>query len=665
MTLSEMIKKAFKLGTPRTGNMLEFTEMQVPPSWGYQSYLQAYGQVGWLFACVNVIANAVARQSWHLYELESGERNEIFEHELLDLLNHINPFQSMYQFIYLSTMYKKLVGESFWQMNFNGAGKPAEMWLAPPSYMSVIPSADKYISHYEFKRTGMSQPIKFSIDEIIHIMTPNPYNPYRGLSEAQALTSVIDSERSAATLQNKLFYNDGRPGFVIEYPAQDMPPVETRKELVMEWDERYKGIRNAGKTAFLWGGKANTVTLSPRDLDFANLRNFSRDAILGAYAMPKSVLGLTEASTFASAKAGNYTFAFYVVHPELCAIRESMNKELCPFFGDNLYLDFENPIPEDETMQATNAVNLFKGGVVNRNEARIMVDLDPLETPDGEEFFVQPSPLGFPNEKPPESPMDESPADESPVKSIKKAISRERKELYWKEYVSRAESYEPQTIGDLRQMYLNQKQDALTKLQDAKDAKAKLLDLKKAKKDYTALMNPILKSVMAGAIKNGQQLLEPENPHKVLELPVDLSSLVLRWLRSRIGWAAEQTNEETASLLSYELSEGFEKGESITLISQRIERVFDNASAYRAERIARTEILQASAQGAIEGYRQSGVKKLEFYPALDDRLCEDCLALSESDLFGYGKAIFPISETEGVITVHPNCRCVFLPVIET
>jgi hypothetical protein len=61
----------------------------------------------------------------------------------------------------------------------------------------------------------MAQPINFAVDEIIHIMTPNPHNPYRGLSEAQALTATLDSERYAASLQNKIFYNDGRPGLLL------------------------------------------------------------------------------------------------------------------------------------------------------------------------------------------------------------------------------------------------------------------------------------------------------------------------------------------------------------------------------------------------------------------------------------------------------------------
>ena len=420
MNLKQIIEKAtgYRLGTPRGGSsMMEITEMQVPPSWGYQSYLQAYGQVGWLFACVNVIANSVAAVPWTLYELDkNNERKEITEHPLIDLLNHINPYQSRYQYFYISTMYKKLVGESFWQLNFDGKGQPVEMWLAPPAFMSVIPSPTKYIDHYEYNRNNVK--VSFTVEEIIHIMSPDPYNPYRGKSEAQALADVIDSERYAAKMQNKLFYNDARPGFMIKYPAENLPNNETRKELMQEWDERYKGYRNSGKAAFLWGGEPSNITLSPKDMDFANLRGFDRDTIMGAYRVPKSVMGITEGSNRATADATNYTFAMYVVRPELTAIREALNKELVTFYPGKLYLDFENPVPEDTTAGINNTVNVYKAGLVTKDEARAMIDLTPVEDGTGEEYFVQPSPFGAGTGDNVLTPSDNStPANNAPERS--------------------------------------------------------------------------------------------------------------------------------------------------------------------------------------------------------------------------------------------------------
>ena len=654
--LLPVTRKQYMLGIPGSfGSGLQFTEMQNPPAWGYQSYLRAYGEIGTLFACVNTIALATAKVQWRLFELDKqGERTEVTEHELIDLLNTMNPFQSRYQFVYMATMYKLLVGESFWVMNFAGK-KPAEIWLAPPQFMSVIPHPTKYISHYEFKRSGMAQAIPFTVDEVIHIKTPNPYNEYRGLSPAQALTVDLDTERYAARYQQKFFFNDATPGMMLEYPAENLPTKDIRTELTQEWEERHKGFRNRGKVAFLWGAKANVITLSNKDMDYAVLRKFNRDAIMAAYHVPPSKLGITENVNRATALTGDYDFQNNCVHPELCELRESMNKELAPFFGDNLYLDFDNPIPEDETMAVNNAATLFKSQIVTRNEAREMIGIEPLETPDGKEFATQPSPFG---QSPDKQPVSEAEPAKAHIKAI--LTTEPEREDYWKDYVSRAESYEAKFIYELQTMFLEQKQMALANLDGSKDRNASLVDRRLLKQDYTRRANLILNQVMSGAIKNGSELLRPPNPHKDEgEIPQVLSQAALKWLKTRIGWAADQIGEETATRLAQILADGYEQGLSIPDIANKIKAEFDFFSDIRAERIARTEIMQASAQGTIEGYKELGedvISKVQFYTALYERTCDACNGLHNE--------IFLLEDSVGVITVHPLCRCVWLPVIE-
>ena len=649
-----ILPKSYKLGNPVSGGALQFFDMQMPPGWGYQSYLKAYGEIGILFSVVNVIAQAVSKVKWHLYELDSnGDKKEILQHELLDLFENPNPFQSRYQFMYLGTLYKLLVGEQFWQLNFNGGGKPAEIWQAPPAYMAVIPSQTKYIDHYEYKR-GQNLKVSFTTDEIIHIKTPNPFNEYRGLSPAQALTTSLDTLRYAQRYNQKLFFNEAVPGLVIEYPPENMPPAEQRKELQQEWDERFRGLRNRGKTAFLYGGKVNTITMTNRDMDFQKLMLLSRDEICAAYHVPPSVLGITESVNRSNAETSQYQLAQYCIHPELSEIRESVNKELVTFYGDNLILDFDNPIPEDVASKATNASTLYKAGVITRNEARAQLDMEPdITDPASDEFYSAPvpsfgSPMGNPNEI--ANPTDEGAGGTKP-KSIKLKTAPED---YWKNYVSHAESYEAHSISQLKEMFSKQKAEAISNLQSKKN---NLLDVKKSKKQYIEAMTPSLTQVMAGAIKNGRELLIPPMPHKDGPIQPILSLAAIAWLKTRIGWAADQIGEESAARLAEILADGYKNGQSIDQISTRIQNEFDFFSNTRADRIARTEIMQTSSQGAIEGYKESGVvSKVKFYCAEDERTCEDCLGLHEEE--------FTLDDSVGVITVHPNCRCCWLPVVD-
>lgn len=667
-TIANYLLKEYKLGGTRTGG-LQFVELQAAPTWGYQSYLKAYGEIGWLYACVNTIAQSVAKTPWHLYtKAADGELTEITEHPIIDLLDNVNPFQSFYQFLYLGTMYKLLVGEEFWQINFAGQ-LPAEMWLAPPAFMSVIPDPNKYISHYEFRRSGMDKAVRFSIDEIIHIKTPNPYNEYRGLSPAQALTVELDTEKYASQYQQKLFRNDATPGFMLEYPAENLPSQDIRKELQIEWDDRFRGINNVRRTAFLWGAKASTLTMTNRDMDYENLRKFGRDAILGAYHMPRSILGITEDVNRANAEAANYTYAMYCVQPELTELRESLNRELTVFYGDDLYLDFENPVPEDKLANNTNSVNLYKNGIAKLNEARAMVGLDPIDDAEGEEFYKQPAPViqgqQGNGEIPPEKgyrileishPKGLPDTGDIPPKRALPVDEKDR-EAYWKAYVGRAESYEARTISNLREMWLKQETEALARLDKATTGKEPLIDLKTAKKQYSEAVTDPMTDALAVAIKAGKELIDPENPHKDSPIPQVIPPASLKWLKTRIAWAADEIGEESAARLSKILLDGFTAGDSIDTIRQAIQAEFNYFSKVRAERIARTEIIMASSHGTLEGYAETGiVKKVEFYTAIDERVCEDC--------FSFHQEVFSLDDAMPMIPLHPQCRCGWLPVIE-
>ena len=77
----------------------------------------------------------------------------------------------------------------------------------------------------------------------------------------------------------------------------------------------------------------------------------------------------------------------------------------------------------------------------------------------------------------------------------------------------------------------------------------------------------------------------------------------------------------------------------------------------RAELLARTEIIRAHHNATIQEYRNwavEGVKvKAEFVTAGDDRVCDRCNALE--------REVFTLDRIEGLIPLHPQCRCIALP----
>jgi SPP1 gp7 family putative phage head morphogenesis protein len=108
--------------------------------------------------------------------------------------------------------------------------------------------------------------------------------------------------------------------------------------------------------------------------------------------------------------------------------------------------------------------------------------------------------------------------------------------------------------------------------------------------------------------------------------------------------------KDLESTLQVTLAKGMIEGRSTSSIASEISERLD-ISRGRAERIARTEIMYAHAEGQLDSLQMLGVGETrlvaEFTTAQDDRVCPKCLALE-------GK-LYKLSEARGVIPVHPNC----------
>lgn len=83
-----------------------------------------------------------------------------------------------------------------------------------------------------------------------------------------------------------------------------------------------------------------------------------------------------------------------------------------------------------------------------------------------------------------------------------------------------------------------------------------------------------------------------------------------------------------------------------------------NVSYNRAKTVVVTEMTHVQTQAAKDRYEGYGVKEFEFLDTEDSKTCDLCSSLN-------GKR-FKLSELkEGINapSIHPNCRCVIIPVI--
>jgi HK97 family phage portal protein len=603
-----------------------------PPERNTSGFLAAYGEIYSLFGICIRIATAVSEVKWRLYKgSERGERNKVTDHALLRLLDYANEFQTGQEITELMQLHMDLVGKAYWYLPLNKFRLPGEIWILPPHQVKIVHSKENFISGYIY--TGAGEPIPISKDEIIRFSMPDPLNPYGSIGYAQAAAVELDSEIFAGKWNRNFFYNSARPDAALEY--EETLTDDEFEKLRSQWQARHGGLSQAHKIAILEGGvKYKQIQISQKDMDFSLLRKQTRENLLFTFGMPLSVMGISENVNRANAEAGDYTFARWLIKPRLTRIKNKLNEQLVPKFGTGIELDFDEVVPETVEMKKGLAESGVRSGWMTINEARKLNGFDTV--PKGDVFLIPFNMMPTPADKPIVPP----PSAEAPKAKVR--LAEEQKEAMWRSYAAKTESQEKPFIKMVGKLFDEQADEVVGNLKDAKKPEDALFDKDKAIEKFKDTFRPLIEEVFTEAAEEAFK-----------QFPLDADAL--KWLATRSLALAKMVNGTTIEQLRPVLAEGFAAGESIPKLTRRIRDFYRNGYERRAATVARTEVIAASNEGSLWRYEKEGVEKAEFYAALDERTCDECMDYHGNE--------YKIEEAHGLIPVHPNCRCTFIPIV--
>jgi SPP1 gp7 family putative phage head morphogenesis protein len=160
----------------------------------------------------------------------------------------------------------------------------------------------------------------------------------------------------------------------------------------------------------------------------------------------------------------------------------------------------------------------------------------------------------------------------------------------------------------------------------------------------------------------------------VMSAPIHLDTIALMYTRT-FNELVGVTNQ-MKQVISRILAEGLMSGTNPRVLARELVAaingkgigdlgIFDRLGRFipakrRAEIIARTEIIRAHHYANIMEYKTWGVYGVsvmaEFQTAGDNRVCSECEGLNGQ--------IFTLDEILPMIPVHPQCRCIALPIVK-
>jgi SPP1 gp7 family putative phage head morphogenesis protein len=121
----------------------------------------------------------------------------------------------------------------------------------------------------------------------------------------------------------------------------------------------------------------------------------------------------------------------------------------------------------------------------------------------------------------------------------------------------------------------------------------------------------------------------------------------------------ENVTDDMSTKMSRVLTDGLVQGKSPEVIAKDLNREVDLGQK-RSMLIARTEIIRAHAEGQLLAMENLGVDQVgvqvEWSTAKDELVCPEC-----EDMEG---TILSVEEAHGMIPLHPNCRCAWIPAVD-
>lgn len=171
-----------------------------------------------------------------------------------------------------------------------------------------------------------------------------------------------------------------------------------------------------------------------------------------------------------------------------------------------------------------------------------------------------------------------------------------------------------------------------------------------AQLDFTPLL--VDQAVLAG--QEAYRLVGSKDIYTPYKLRDTIASNVSKFTQSMI-------DTDRAKLIDI-LTQGLQEGKSVPEIRGLIQADFDSIEKTQAQLITRTEVLRASNQAALDAYEQSGlVEGKQWLTAGADDECADY----EGQVEALDGNFYSDTDefADGDPPLHPNCRCVLLPVL--
>lgn len=537
------------------------------------------------------------------------------------------------------------------------------------------------------QQNGTTKPL--ILDQVVVCPGFKPFYSLTGVSDLLPAMDAANLEENATRLTNNILVNGGVMAGILT-TDQDLPDDEAAQVKAV-FEAKYGGIANSGQVGVFGRGlKWTSLGVDPSNFAAMDISNLTRTEIGAALGVPGMFLNDTASVDYANSKSQERILYRETIQPKCDLLAERFTRFLLPMMGLGAYTfrfdwDQVDALGEDKKAQAEVDQIKLNSNVVTINEIRKRDHLDPVPWGDRPLVNAMLVPLGdtgpAPQAAPPADPEPISPQGDDTGKAWalmfgqpkKKQFSGESRKAYWMTFSLKTVPQERKFAREVLGVFRKQGKRVLAAVErhGAKDL-AQVDVITKAKtqdwvdvalgdgEDYAEATKSVYFSF-------GMQAAEDFQAQWGMANKLD-PKVFKAWIDKRQVLTSKYLDETTGSDVRGLLSKLSAEGQGVPDMVAAVQGYFDNI-AYRAERVARTEVIGTNNYATLEEYKENGGEAKEWLATQDNVTRDPHL---EAD----GQQV-PIDETftvDGEQLEYPgdtagspgnviNCRCTWLPVI--
>lgn len=348
-----------------------------------------------VYACVRILAEAVASLPLHVYEYQDdGGKKLVHDHPLYYLL-HDEPNPEMTSFVFRETLMSHLLiwGNAYAQIIRDGAGRVLGLYPLLPDKIDVQRD-DRGNIYYVYSRNSDENPmfkeygdIRLKAEEVLHIPGLG-FDGLIGYSPIAMAKNAVGMTLACEEYGASFFANGANPGGVLEHPGVLKDPSKVRES----WNSVYRGVNNAHKIAVLEEGmKYQQIGIPPEEAQFLETRKFQINEIARLYRIPPHMIGDLDKSSFSNIEQQSLEFVKYTLDPWVIRWEQSLQRSLLLPGEKGKYfikLNVDGLLRGDYQSRMNGYAVGRQNGWFSANDIREMENMNPIPDEEGGNLYL-------------------------------------------------------------------------------------------------------------------------------------------------------------------------------------------------------------------------------------------------------------------------------------